>query len=198
MKQILPYFNIGSSFGGNQDWFRDISMRGGGCAAVTAIEACIYLDLYKGTSLCPFDAKTVDKSDFIAFGKIIKPYLRPRLSGIDTLDIYIDGLGDYLKSKNAAVSLSGVEGDTPYFDAVAALKEQIDSGYPVPYLNLHHKDKRFKDYEWHWFMINGYEDSANGVFVRASNYSDYEWLDFSALYNTGCDKKGGLIIIKTE
>ncbi len=195
MKKELPHYNIGASYGGNQEWFNGFMMRIGGCAAETAIELCIYSDLYKGTKLCPFEAKSVTKEKYISFGDIMKPYLHPRMSGIDSLDIYIDGFYEYLKDKESRVTLSGLEGSKSYEEARGALISQIDGGRPVAYLCLYHSDKRFKDYEWHWFIINGYDDTNGALKVKAVTYSTYEWLDFDALWNTGKMKKGGMVFL---
>ena len=97
MKKELPYFKIEEARGGNQEWFPDRMMRLGGCAVVTACDSCIFFDLYKETHLYPFDRKNITKADYIRFGMEMKPYLRPRWSGIDTLDIYMEGFGKYEK-----------------------------------------------------------------------------------------------------
>lgn len=47
MKHELPYFYIGSAYGGNQDWLTDRMMNLGGCAAVTACDSSIYFTRYK-------------------------------------------------------------------------------------------------------------------------------------------------------
>ena len=55
MKQILDYFIIDGEVGGNQDWFRNVVMHIGGCAAATACDCCIYFAKYKGKkNLYPF------------------------------------------------------------------------------------------------------------------------------------------------
>ena len=196
MKKELPHFNIGSSYGGNQEWFNGFMMRVGGCAAESACDLCIYMDLYKGTSLYPFDKNNITKSDYVKFGSIMKPYLHPRMSGIDRLSIYIDGFGEYLNNKGSNLKLSGVEGSESFEKAKTALIDRIDSGIPVPFLCLHHSNPRFKDYEWHWFLINGYECFEDTVMVKAVTYSEFEWLSFHELWNTGYPNKGGLIVIK--
>ncbi|MBQ9227545.1 MAG: hypothetical protein IJ168_01835 [Eubacterium sp.] len=196
MKKELPYFYIGASYGGNQDWFSTFMMRLGGCGAETACEVCIYLDLYKGCSLYPFDKNNLTKADYVAFADVMKPYLHPRMSGIDRLSLYIDGFGAYLRDRGSAVMLSGVEGTEPVEVAAAALKSQLDSGLPVPFLCLNHHDPRFKDYEWHWFILNGYEERDGALWVKAVTYSMYEWLDFAALWASGRAKKGGLILLE--
>lgn len=170
-------------------------MRIGGCAAVTACESCIFLDKYFNIKLYPYDVNNITKSDYIKFSGIMKPYLRPRITGINKLNTYIDGFSAYLKDQDSTVTLNSVDGSADYNAAKSKLKAQLDKGIPVPYLNLYHKDKTFKDYEWHWFMINGYEELENAFMVKAVNYSSGQWLDFDSLWHTGYEKKGGFIII---
>lgn len=197
IKKELPHFNIGSSYGGNQEWFDGFMMRVGGCAAETACDLCIYLDLYMGTSLYPYDKNNISKSDYIKFGSVMKPYLHPRMSGIDKLPIYLDGFGQYLADRgNSHITLSGVQGSAGYSTAEKALISQLDGGIPVPFLLLKHTEPRFKDYEWHWFLLNGYIKSDTNLMVKAVTYSEYEWLDFYELWHTGMDNKGGMITVE--
>ena len=88
MKKELEYFYIENSFGGNQDWFRDYWMHMGGCAAAAACDSCISMEKAGvKKKLYPFDIKNLNKSDYLDFSMLMKPYLRPRLKGIDRLDI---------------------------------------------------------------------------------------------------------------
>ena len=94
MKQILDYFMIDGEVGGNQDWFRNVVMHIGGCAAATACDCCIYFAKYKGKkNLYPFDAENLSKEDYIQFSMKMKPYLRPRMSGVNKLWMYTEGFG---------------------------------------------------------------------------------------------------------
>ena len=170
-------------------------MKLGGCAAETACDISIYLDLYKCTRLYPFDKNKLTKADYIRFAGIMKPYLHPRWSGIDKLSIYIDGFTQFLRDRGSEITLSGVEGSEPSMNAKKSVIEQLNKGIPVPYLCLHHADRRFSEYEWHWFVLNGYEKYENTLMVKAVTYSNFEWLDFDALWSTSCSPKGGLIII---
>ena len=98
MKQILDYFMIDGEVGGNQDWFRNVVMHIGGCAAATACDCCIYFAKYKGKkNLYPFDAENLSKEDYIQFSMKMKPYLRPRMSGVNKLWMYTEGFGKYLE-----------------------------------------------------------------------------------------------------
>ena len=46
-KKELNYFNIGSSFGGNQDWLKDPWMHLGGCGALAACDSILQME-YSG------------------------------------------------------------------------------------------------------------------------------------------------------
>lgn len=204
MKNELNYFNIEGLYGGNQELFSDLWMRGGGCAAVTACDLCIYLDLYKGTadaggSLYPFNPRNLTKADYERFAMRMKPYLRPRFSGIDKLEIYIKGLGRYLSDRGCgSIQLSAFPGELPYTQAREFLTMQIDAGYPVPMLNLRHRDKAFSDFEWHWFLLTGYESLDEELKVKVVSYGEFVWLDFRSLWNTGYRQKGGMIMVRDK
>ena len=71
----------------------------------------------------------------------------------------------------------------------------IDGGYPVPFLLLHHKNPALKDYVWHWFNLAGYEAAEEAFRVKAVTYGEAEWLDFAELWETGFEKKGGMILL---
>ncbi|MBR0412055.1 MAG: hypothetical protein IJI47_00605 [Eubacterium sp.] len=197
MKRELPHYNIGSSYGGNQEWFPSFAMRMGGCAAETACEMCIYLDRYKGTDLYPFDKNNITKAQYARFGNIMKPYLHPRLAGVNRLSIFIDGFKKYLDDNGSSIELTGVEGSEDTETAKQKIIAQIDSEIPVPFLCLNHSNRRFKEYEWHWFLINGYDDTSGRLKIKAVTYSEYEWLDFEELWNTGRLPKGVFIILNS-
>jgi hypothetical protein len=209
MKKELDHFYIGNSYGGNQDWFDSFLMRVGGCGAETACDISICLARQYGlTGLYPFDAGRLTRRDYVRFGNIMKPYLRPRMRGINRISIFIDGYSKYLTDRGEdRVALDGLQGTASYEEAAAAIRGSIDSGVPVACLILNHRNRRFSDYVWHWFILNGYDErryapdsssAAAGIedtlFVKAVTYSEYEWLDLRGLWDTGCDEKGGLVL----
>lgn len=198
MKKELDYFTIEKSYGGNQDWFFDITMKMGGCAAVTACDSCIFLDKYKSTSLAPFKKTEITKKEYIGFSKQMKPYLRPRMSGINTLQLYIDGFDAYLnKKKSDTIALEGFSGEKEYTLAVEKVIEQVDAGFLIPTLLLRHKNVKFKDYVWHWFLIIGYQYenmASNDFLVKVVTYGSYRWLNLKDLWDTNYEQKGGMIL----
>lgn len=192
----IDYFTIDGAPGGNQDWFTDFEMNIGGCAAVTACDLCICLARDFGlTSLYPFDASNVSRDDYLSFAAVMKPYLRPRWRGIDTLDIYIGGFGAYVADHGGGVRLSGMSAHLSIADAEAAVVRQIDAGLPVPFLMLNHIDDDMEDFEWHWFDLAGYERGER-TYVDIVTYGEWHRLPFDRIWNTGFDdEKGGLILV---
>ena len=196
MKHELPHFQIDDSYGGNQDWFPTFMMRIGGCGAETACDSSIYFALHRGLiDIAPENAAELSKEDYIRFAYEMKPYLSPRMSGIDRLDIYMDGYSQFLKDHGEnRITMEPLNGSESFETAQKAVKQQIDCGFPIPTLVLNHRSKSFRDYVWHWFLINGYDDTDDEFLVKAVTYSKYEWLDFRQLWDTGHERRGGLVL----
>ncbi len=200
MKHELEHFSIGESYGGNQDWFPTFMMRVGGCGAETACDSSIYFALHRGLSeLVPVHAEALTKEEYIDFAYAMKPYLSPRASGIDRLEIYMDGYAAYLYDRGETrLTMSPLDGSESYETAKAAVIRQIDAGYPIPTLVLNHRNKRYKEYVWHWFLLNGYNDTDDAFLVKAVTYSRYEWLDLRTLWDTGYERRGGFVLYRFD
>ena len=201
-RRELEHFYIGNSYGGNQGWFRSFMMRIGGCGAETACDSSLYFALNLGIEgIYPFDVHRLSKRDYVDFAHIMEKYLWPRMSGIDRTEIFVDGYAKYLRDRGVdSVSMTTLEGTEPYEAAAEAVMRQIDAGYPVPTLILNHRDRKYADYNWHWFLINGYEvsDDQSTVLVKAVTYSLYEWLDLRRLWDTGHIRRGGLVLFSAD
>lgn len=198
MRTELEHFRIGAYIGGDQEWFSDPWMKIGGCGAVTACDLCIYLAKHKDMrALYPFDPNEVTMEDYLAFGMRMRAFLSPRTTGIHKTEIYIDGFDAYLASCGVRpIRMQGVGGDTDVQTAGQLIRDQIDRGFPVPYLMLMHRDKRLKDYFWHWFLLNGYDTADDAFRVRVVSYGEQTWMDFSHLWQTGRRPKGGFVRIE--
>jgi hypothetical protein len=195
MKLELDYFYIGNAYGGEQAWFSDYWMRLGGCAAVTACDCSIYFSLFRQKNLYPYDVNHVMREDYIRFSKKMKPYLRPRMSGIDRLDIYIDGFRKYLTDRNEAkLKMKEWEGGNQITDTKIVVKQQINEGFPIPCLILKHVNPDFQDYVWHWLLLTGYEEVGKSFMVKVVTYGSWRWLKLDELWDTGYERKGGLIL----
>ena len=199
-RKELPHFYIGSSLGGQQKWYSrltDFAMNVGGCAAVSACDCAICFEKYFGLrGLYPFDLQNLTQEDYLRFGKTMEPYLYPRWSGVDRLDIYLDGFGRFLKDRGADIKLAGWSGENSFADTWQIIRKQIDASYPIPCLVLKHQAAELSDYTWHWFILNGYEERGGKFFVQAVSYGVGRWFDFATLWDPGYERKGGLILFE--
>ena len=61
---------------------------------------------------------------------------------------------------------------------------------------LKHKNEKgaLEDYIWHWFILAGYEITEDDLLVKAVSYGEYKWFSLSEMWDTGYDKKGGMIL----
>ena len=196
MKRELEHFHIGGSYGGNQDWFPTFMMRIGGCGAETACDSSVYFALRRGlTKIAPENVEGLTREKYVRFAYEMKPYLSPRMTGIDRLEIYIDGYAQYLHERGETrLSMTPLNGTEPYELARETIIRQIDQGYPVPTLILNHRNKAFHDYVWHWFLINGYDITGDTFLVKAVTYSKYEWLNLREFWDTGYERRGGFVL----
>ncbi|MCR5834761.1 MAG: hypothetical protein K6G55_08965 [Selenomonadaceae bacterium] len=199
----LRHFYIGESLGGQQEWYSRVTefgMNVGGCAAITACDCSIYFEKYFNMrDLYPFDLENLTREDYLKFGKIMEPYLYPRWSGVDRLEIFLDGYGRFLRDRNITnLKMTPYSGDNNFTDAWQTVCAQIDAGYPVPTLTLNHQNSMFEDYFWHWYIIDGYAIHDGKFFVKAVSYGVGRWLNFAELWDTGYQRKGGLILFEID
>lgn len=208
MKKELEYFTIDGAFGGNQDWFTNIVMNMGGCAAATACDCCIYLALRKGMEyLYPYSIQELTKEDYISFSQRMKPYIRPRIGGVKRAEWFIDGFERYIRDIKDAGMRENISGDIfmkvfpggkSYEAARTMIFTQINAGYPIPYLLLRHKKaEKYKDYIWHWFLLVGYEVKEDDLLVKTATYGESDTFSLRDLWDTGCTEKGGMVQLGT-
>lgn len=192
-KQELPHFHVDMYYGGNQDRMKDPTMKMGGCGALAAVDTLLLRDLKQG------GPSRYTLEEYRKRAMEMKPYLRPRFGGISKLETYVEGFDAYLKDHHIEdLHMTTLPGTTPLQDAELQLKAQINAGQVVPCLMLNTKQTDLKFYEWHWFLLNGYEDTPEGLLVKATTYGSYRWIAFEKLWNTGIERKGGLILYAPE
>ena len=196
MRMELPYFNVENDFGGDQHKLDRFIMRKGGCAAVTACDCSIYFELYKNLrGLYPYDVQNISYKNYRQFSEIMTPYLHPRMSGIDKLETYIDGFKKFLAKRGVTnLNFQGWDGSENLQATQEKISAQINNGWLIPCLTLEHKNPAMTTYVWHWFLFTGYDDAENFK-VKVTTYGNFHWINFADLWNTGFERKGGIILI---
>lgn len=196
-RKELEYFEIDGAFGGNQDWFTNVVMHIGGCAAATACDCCIYFAKRMGlTEFYPFDADHLNKADYKRFSQKMKPYISPRVSGVRKLSWFIEGFRKYMEDARVSgqIRMEEFPGSRTVGEAESFVKSQINRGMPIPVLLLQHKDREtFEDYIWHWFLIVGYGQEGGIFKVKTATYGEAVWFSLKDMWETGFAEKGGLV-----
>lgn len=202
MKKELKYFKIGNSFGGSQSWFLDPWMHIGGCGALTMCDFLLYMACCKGNGeWYPYDPDRLTRRDYRKFGMSMKPYLRPRESGIKDLKTFVDGARVYMEDcEIEGIDLETIDGNRPYEEAEEAIRTSIDSDMPVAMLMLKNQHRELNFFEWHWFLIIGYEDTddhtSSDFKIKVATYGKEHWLPLQDMWETGEEEKGGLVLFR--
>ncbi len=195
------HFYIDGEYGGNQDRLRDPLMRMGGCGALTACDLCIDLALHHAfAALYPGNPAQISRADYAKFTKIMKPYLHPRLQGINTTQLWIDGFSAYLQDRGQhRVTLTGMDqADTPIETAAAAIARQLSANIPVPFLLLRTDKPALKDFNWHWFLLTGCRGSGEDMQVQTATYGERQWFPLTHLWHTPYTPKGGAVLLDLQ
>lgn len=204
MKKELDYFKIGNSYGGSQAWFLDPWMHIGGCGALTMCDFLLYMACCKGKKdFYPYNIDKLNRRDYRRFGMSMKPYLRPRESGIKDLKTFVDGAFVYLEdSEIEGITLESLDGNRSYEEAESAVKNSVDSDMPVAMLMLKNQNSELNFFEWHWFLIIGYEDgndrTDDNFMIKVATYGKEHWLPLRDMWESGEEEKGGLVLFREQ
>lgn len=200
MRKELGYISIDGAYGGDQEWFQDFWMNLGGCGAITACDICLYFASVsrRHERLIPFAMDKLGKKNYLKLGMKMKRYLRPRMGGISTLEMFADDFLDYLEDHNGQLRQELFHGTESYDKAAEFVKSYIDRGCPIAYLLLRHEKKEYKDINWHWFVVTGYEEEPDGTMnLIIATYGKRYKFPFEELWNTGKEEKGGMVGISS-
>ena len=194
----LKFIDIAGGYGADQNQLATSFQRLGGCGAVTAADASIWLSrqfpALRGLYTGPDGA--LSQEEYQAFFETIKPYLHPRIGGIARLKQYTDGFRDYAASRGVALAFDTLKGGAPLAQAEAFLRRAIDQGLCVAFLLLLHQDPALEELTWHWFLLTGYEETEEGLQVIFATWGKRHRLSFARLWDTGHPGQGGMVVIR--
>ena len=144
--------------------------------------------------LCP---RVITQKEYQDCLKSIRRYLRPGIHGVTRLELFTEGIERFMAEQGVTdIKAKGLHGSFSEKEAEQWIIHQIDNNMPVPFLLLDHKTFPHDDYVWHWFLLNGYDRSGRIFRVKAASYGTWKWFTLREMWNTGCAKKGGLILFQ--
>ena len=196
MKRILDYFSIEGAVGGNQEWFKNVVMYIGGCAAATACDCCIYLALRRGmTQLYPYDVHALTKQDYIDFSMKMKPYLRPRVNGVNKLWMFTEGFGNYLKDIGGGrPEDAGTVRDRRTPDGGTFYQRSDRQRIPGALSHAETQERRTtKILCGTGFCATAMRNGMTDLWITVATYGESYTFQLKDLWDTGYEEKGGLI-----
>lgn len=199
MERELDFPRIdGRYYGGDQNWYRHWLMRLGGCSTTTACEACICLARQRSDMgvLYPGNPAEISMEDFRNFAETMFDYVHPGIGGLTDLGRYAAMLRSYAASCGADVAVDTLGGEADPGQAAAFIRSAVDSGRPVAFLLLQHRDPSFGDFSWHWFSVTGYREAPDGFDILAANLGERHVLPLRPLWQSGFAWKGGLASLR--
>lgn len=194
-KYEVPFVRVdGRYYGGNQEWSPNWLTRLGGCSTVTACEISICMARHGvGEALYPYDPYHVTMSQFLDFLQNVFTFVRPGVCGLTSLEQYAQEFDAYATTRNVRLAAECLHGEEPVADAQHFVQSGLQHGIPLACLVLNHKDRSFKDVEWHWFCVTGWEREADQFRLIVGTYGNRYVLDLNRLWDTGHRQKGGLV-----
>ena len=151
-----------------------------------------------GNQACwPYDPETLTKKEYVDFSMVMKPYIHPRMGGVAKVSLFTEGFGRYLNDRGFDVQFAVCPGESSFEEAEAFIRDALKKNLPVPFLLLRHRDKSFKDLNWHWFMITGYDVRNERSFLKYHTYGEEQEIDFERLWSTGMYRRGGMAAIQS-
>lgn len=188
----------GEVFKANQEWFDNAWIRNHSCGIATTAEL-----------LAPILHMPEDKEAYLWLMNLIYPKYINLGAGGSRPPEHVEGLNKFFKDhgdpyKAAGFWISSNERKDPrrknmeeYQNCVNFIKEHIDGGFKVCFLNLGNADIP-NLISWHWVTIDSYRE-INGTDIVCSahcSYNDKIQIDFLKWYMKGI-KRGGLVSIES-
>lgn len=149
-------------YGLNQTWYKKPWQRMAGCGPAVASNIILYGKKNAGTV----------KADAVKLMDEIWEYVTPTLKGVNTTNIFYNGLSSFAKSSGINLSYDAV--DVPkkkdirptLEKTVNFIKDSIKKDIPVAFLNLNNGKELQLD-EWHWVTLIAIEYEEDLSVVRA-------------------------------
>ncbi len=168
-------------FGCNQEWYKKPWQRMSGCGPTVAANIILYGR--KNAGLC--------KSESISLMDEIWGHITPTMRGVNTTNIFYDGLVSFADSKGLklfydAVDVPKKKEIRPSFDKIVYfIKASLDNDIPLAFLNLCNGEEKCLD-KWHWVTLISleYEEDLSSVSAEILDESIKKTIDLKLWYDT--------------
>ena len=118
-------------------------------------------------------------------------YVTPTNRGINTLELFCQGMMEYATSENLKLCYDFCNIDRESFlrpklvNIISFIEKALDQNEPVAFLNLDSGEEKLID-RWHWVTIVSvdYSESKSQAFVEIVDNGELKKIDLALWYNT--------------
>ena len=179
--EILDDITSDKYYGCNQEWYKKPWQRMAGCGPTVASNIILYSKNNVGIS----------KNDSISIMDEMWKHVTPTMKGVNTTNIFYNGLLSYAKSKGLtllydAVDIPKKKEMRPTFERIISfIKISLENDVPLAFLNLCNGEEKCLD-KWHWVTVTSleYEEDLNCVSIEIVDESIKKTIDLKLWYNT--------------
>ena len=191
-----------TAFGPDQEWYPEERARMSGCGPTSGALITAYLARTRPEKYgALYREATYQKADFVRHMQTLYRYLLPGPMGLNSLDLYREGMEAYLKSAGVRMTpllfpVNGID----YFERNRAgelrafVRDALAEDQPIAFLALS-RGKETVLQNWHWITIVSAEISDGGVHATASDEGIARRFDLMNWYRT-TRLSGGLIRLR--
>lgn len=177
------------TFGCNQDWYTTEWQRRSGCGPTVATN--IILSLNQNSNKDVRLNETNSKQDCLSLMEKIWGYVTPTSRGINTLELFYQGMIEYAKSEDLKLCYYFCNVDRESFlrpkliNIISFIEKALDNNEPVAFLNLD-SGEEISIERWHWVIIVSLEylENRTKAFVEILDNGKLNRIDLALWYNT--------------
>lgn len=179
--EILNEMTSEMYYGCNQEWYKKPWQRMSGCGPTVASNIILYSRKKVGIS----------KNDSIMIMNEMWQHVTPTIKGVNTTNIFYNGLLSYANSMNAKLAYDAVDVPKkkelrPDFEKIVCfIKNSLENNVPIAFLNLCNGEEKCLD-KWHWVTLVSieYEEDLSLCIIEILDESIKKTIDLKLWYNT--------------
>lgn len=179
--EILDDMTSEKYYGCNQEWYKKPWQRMAGCGPTVASNIILYNRKNTGIS----------KDESLEVMDEMWKHVTPTMKGVNTTNIFYNGLSSYAKSIDANLLYDAV--DVPkkleirpsFENVISFIKNSLENDRPVAFLNLCNGEEKCLD-KWHWVTLVSleYEEDYSCASIEILDESIKKIIDLRLWYET--------------
>ena len=179
--EIIDDMTSEKYYGCNQEWYKKHWQRMAGCGPTVATNIILYSKKNSG----------ITKNESIIVMDEMWQHVTPTMKGVNTTNIFYNGLSSYAKSKGAKLLYDAI--DVPkkkemrptFVRIINFIQNNLENDIPLAFLNLCNGEEKCLD-KWHWVTVISieYDEDYSAAKIEILDEGIKKTIDLKLWYNT--------------